>query len=178
MRFIVNYPFAILLGVGIAAGIAAAWGGQTSKAQPARTVCFRLLLYPSRASVSPSQEMNMADTPDPNSIIPWSALGYRLVRSCAAAQIQIENEVRLVGPPSDPESKATLTQILKVSGGPTEKIDIPYTGRLRTDDNSIIGKKFGASLPDIMVKIDPTFKIRLPEYMRKHPEEDPNRNMP
>jgi len=119
----------------------------------------------------------MADTPD-GSIIPWSALGYRLVRSCATAQIQIENEVRLIGPPSDPESKASLAQILKVSGRPTEKINIPYAGRLRTEDNFIIGKKFGAALPDIMMKIDPTFKTRLQEYMRRHPEEDPNRNMP
>src|ERR1035438_1119884 len=119
MRLIINYMFALLLGVGIAA------------AQPAKTVCYRLLGYESSASVSPAHETNLADRPD--QIVPWSALGYRLVRSCATAQLQIENEMRLVGPPSDPESKVNLTLILRVSGMPPEKISIR---RLRLEETA------------------------------------------
>jgi hypothetical protein len=175
MRLIFNYLFTLLLGVGAAAAIAAGRNDQNSKTESGTTVCYRVLVYDESISkVSPGQEMNLADSSDPN-LLPWRALGYRLVRSCATAQIQIENEVRLIGPASDPASRAMLTLILRASGRAPEKINIPYTSRLRPEDNYIVGKKFGAVLPDIMTKIDPTLKTRLQEYMRKHPEDDPNR---
>ena len=109
----------------------------------------------------------------------WAALGYRLVRSCASAQIQIEDEARLMGPLEDPESKIRLIVTLKTATR-TETIVIPYTNRVGPEDHFMIGKKFGKAWRDLMGRIDPTFerKVLELEHSRKHAEDNPNRRAP
>ena len=72
--------------------------------------------------------MNLAD--ESGLVTLWAGLGYRLIQSYAAAQVQIEYRIRAVGPVDDPNSKAQLTLILK-TGTRTEKLDVPYTTRLQ-----------------------------------------------
>jgi len=140
------------------------------------SMCHLSRYYTSASSTVPAEEGNLADHWSASDIEFWAALGYRLVRSCAAAQIRIEDEVRLIGPPNDPESRVSLAVILKV-GTRTEKIEIPYAGRLRSNDNFSIGKKFGSALPDILAKIDPTFKTKFLKCARKHAEENHKQNI-
>jgi hypothetical protein len=142
-------------------------------AQPVKTMCHVSRLYDG-SNPSPVQEMNIADDPDPADAPLWAAVGYRIVRSCAGAQVQIEDEVRLVGPSDDPPSRVTLTIILK-AGARTERLSIPFSGRLRLEDNFAVGKKFGAAMWDILARIDPGIKAKLQDYFQKHPEANPNR---
>ena len=163
----------VALGSGtLSVGVNVTDQNRSSKAST-KAICWLTRFYTSGSATSPAAEMDMADDPNPDTEL-WAALGYRIVRSCAIAQIRLENEIRLVGPPADPASKAKLTLILK-AGERVERVDIPYNGCFRPEDNFAVGKKFGRAFPDIMVKIDPTFKARMLEYMRKHPEQNPNR---
>ncbi|MBZ5673663.1 MAG: hypothetical protein LAP61_05395 [Acidobacteriia bacterium] len=96
-----------------------------------------------------------------------------MIRPCGTAQLQIENEIRLVGP-GDPQSRAKLTVIGKI-GARTEKIELPYAGGWREDERPAAMGQMGAALSEVMFKLDPTYKQRAQEYFRKHPEEVPKR---
>jgi len=151
----------------------AGWSQQDGRIQPSKTMCHTMRFYMSSSSTLPLVDVNLADESDLVTL--WAGLGYRLIHSCAAAQVQIEYRIRAVGPPDDPNSKAQLTLILK-TGTRTEKLDVPYTTRLQlrsADDYSAIGRRFGIALPNLMVKTDPTFKKRFEQYARQHPLANP-----
>jgi hypothetical protein len=149
------------------------------KPQPYKTMCHVSRYYTSSWSTSPAEDENLADHWNAADIRFWAALGYRLVRSCASAQIQIEDEARLMGPLEDPESKIRLIVTLKTATR-TEKIVIPYTNRVGPEDHFMIGKKFGKAWRDLMGRIDPTFERKVLElkHSRKHAEDNPNRRAP
>jgi hypothetical protein len=145
--------------------------------RPSKTMCHVSRYYTSSWSTSPAQDENLVDHWGAADIRFWAALGYRLVRSCASAQIQVEDEARLMGPPDDPESKIRLSVTLKTATR-TEKIVIPYTNRVGPEDHLLIGKKFGKAWRDLMARIDPTFERRFLERARKYSEDNLNRQAP
>lgn len=100
----------------------------------------------------------------------WTELGYRVVRPCAGAQIQVDLEFRFVGASKNPESKVKLTVIGK-SAGRVERAEIPYNRGFRdADERAKAGDVMGAAAADILLNLDPTYRARAVEYRRKHPE--------
>jgi hypothetical protein len=151
--------------------IALAFGGvafpQTPKTAPA--ICLHIRMY---------EATGAERTLDPDDAYPkdnpvttrWTELGYRVVRPCVNAQIQLELDIRFIGPAKDPESKVKLTVTGK-SVGRTESFEIPYSGGFRTEEEQgKAGGMIGPAAGDVLLRLDPTYKARAVEYGRKHPE--------
>jgi hypothetical protein len=103
----------------------------------------------------------------------WLELGYRIVRPCIGAQIQVELEIRFIGASKDPESKVKLT-ITGKSIGRVERAEIPYSGGFRDEkERGKAGRVIGPAAADILLDLDPTYKARAVEYRRRHPESQP-----
>lgn len=157
----------ILNGLWNALAFGAVAFAQTPKTAP--TICLHIRTY---------EGTGAERTLDPDDAYPkdnpvttrWRELGYRVVRPCVNAQIQLELEIRFIGPARDPESKVKLTVAGK-SAGRTERSEIPYSGGFRTEEEQgRAGGMIGPATADVLSKLDPTYKARAVEYGRKHPE--------
>lgn len=103
-------------------------------------------------------------------------LGYQLIHFCAVAQVRLEYRARALGPPQDPHTKVQLTLILR-TGTRAEQLKLdsvqePVTTSLQ-DFAGVTGRRFGFAMPNIMTRIDPTFRERLLKYTRLHPLANP-----
>ena len=145
---------------------------QISRAQS--TICLHVRMY-ERTGAERNLERDEAYPANGPVITRWTELGYRVVRPCVGAQIQVEVDFRFVGAGRDPRSKVKLA-VIGSSAGHMERAEIPYSGGFRDDHER--AKAEGVIAPaaaDILFNLDPTYKARAAEYRRKHPESQPIR---
>ena len=87
------------------------------------TICLHVRMY-ERTGAERKLEPDEAYPKDGPVTNRWTVLGYRAVRPCTGAQIQVELEIRFIGASKDPESKVKLTVTGK-SVGRMERAEIP-----------------------------------------------------
>jgi len=145
---------------------------QISKAQS--TICLHVRMH-EKSGAERNLGRDEAFPKDGPVIDRWKELGYRVVRPCVGAQIQVELEIRFVGTSRDPERKVKLTVIGR-SDGRVERAEIPYNRGFRDEDERAkAGGVIGAAAADILWDLDPTYRAKALEYRRKHPESQPSR---
>lgn len=156
----------VLGGLWIALASAAS-AAQISNAQP--TICLHVRMFErtgGERSLAPDEAY-----PKDNAVTKsWRELGYRVIRPCASAQIQVELGIRYLGSAKDPASKVKLI-VAAASGGRIEKAEIPYRGGYRNEaERAKAAEMIGPATADLLINLDPNYRARAFEYRRKHNE--------
>lgn len=148
--------------------------GTAELSEAQSTICLHVRMY-EKTGAERNLERDEAFPKEGPVIDRWKNLGYRVIRPCAGAQIQVELGIRFTGASKDPERKVKLT-VLGRSDGRVERAEIPYSGGFRdAAERAKAGGVIGAAAADILWDLDPTYKARALEYSRKHPESQPSR---
>ena len=136
------------------------------------TICLHVRMY-ERTGAERNLEREEAYPNEGPVTNRWTELGYRVVRPCSDAQIQVELQIRFIGASKDPQSKVKLAVIGK-SAGRVERAEIPYNGGFREErERTKAGGVIAPAAADILWNLDPTYQARAVEYRRKHPESRP-----